>query len=470
VRVRLTVEERIALVLTLLACARALGAEAPAITAQPQSRTNVAGTDATFTVTATGTEPLAYQWTLALEVIAGATDSSYTATNVQVMGEPASYQVVITNDSGSVTSEVAYLTVTEPGEPEPDTNYYAAVSGLPKMKVGGQQVSMMVKADMFLPLVLAKSLAGLVSGITNAEQAGAARAMMHPLTRGLPLSVSSNVVYSNTWFLKNVRGVTAGSLGQWGSDMAAASNCAGNFHYCCGYTNGWGIYQVPCVLVNRRFTVSPGHTGKWNSTNCYEKWVGTNGVAYFVGSLASVDFDGIPCQNGSLPAHILQLALDLGYQTNAGFPLLFDGKVTLLASDMPTDVESAVLWPTNLPDYTAQTNCAWPLPTVQTGQYAEWFVFDGQVTVGWIPRGSLGLTFHEELDLFHVPTGTGGNCGSPSYNILNDQAVLVYGYANTQHKQLFEAAMLYLWTNNGMSAATCPGFREVDLSAYARLR
>lgn len=432
--------------------------------AEPKDLAVPAGCEAIFSVVVQSEQVYGYtyQWYLGGDPVPGATTRAYAYRTTEVTGEPASYWVVAkTQPSGCWTSQVATLTVGLPGE---------CRSALPKLRMGGQKVSLIVKAEKFLPLVLAKSLTGLVSGITNAEQAGAARAMMHPLTRGLPLSVSSNVVYSNTWFLKNVRGVTAGSLGQWGSDMAAASNCAGNFHYCCGDTNGWGIYQVPCVLVNRRFTVSPGHTGKWNSTNCYEKWVGTNGVAYFVGSLASVDFDGIPCQNGSLPAHILQLALDLGYQTNAGFPRLFDGKVTLLASDMPADVESAVLWPTNLPDYTAQTSVAWPLPAAQTAQFAQWYVFEGQVTVGWIPRGSLGLTFHEELDQFHVPTGLGGNCGSPSYNILNDQAVLTYGYANTQHKQLFEAAMLYLWTNNGMSAATCPGFREVDLSGYARLR
>ena len=35
---------------------------APSITAQPASRTNNAGQTATFTVTASGTPPLAYQW------------------------------------------------------------------------------------------------------------------------------------------------------------------------------------------------------------------------------------------------------------------------------------------------------------------------------------------------------------------------------------------------------------------------
>jgi len=34
----------------------------PGITTQPQSRTDVAGTTATFWVAVTGTPPLAYQW------------------------------------------------------------------------------------------------------------------------------------------------------------------------------------------------------------------------------------------------------------------------------------------------------------------------------------------------------------------------------------------------------------------------
>ena len=38
------------------------GFSQPIITTQPQSQTNVAGTDATFSVAATGAPPLNYQW------------------------------------------------------------------------------------------------------------------------------------------------------------------------------------------------------------------------------------------------------------------------------------------------------------------------------------------------------------------------------------------------------------------------
>lgn len=448
--------------------AAAAWAAAPSIVTPPANLEVPAGCPATFLVTASGDAPLAYQWWLGGEAVAAGTVSRYTFTTTEITGEPADYYAVVTNASGSVTSAVATISVVAAAD--------CPVMGVPKVRLGGQNVSLMVKAERFLPLVLARSVEGLVAGITNDAQAGAARAMMHPLTRPLSsLSVSSNVVYSNSWFLKDIRNVTGGSLGQWGSDLAAASNCAGNSHYCCGTTNGWGIYQVPCVLVNRRFTVSPGHTGKWNGTNCYEKWVGTNGVAYFINSLASVDFDGYPCQNGSLPAHILQQALDLGYQTNVGYPLLLDGKITLLASDVPDDVESAVLWPTNLPDYTTTSDRTYLWPRMQTGQEAEWGIASSTAMVGGITQEYIPVQFHEELDFNNVPHydfggGSGGNSGSPTYDLLGNQAVLSYKYAYTYYRPLFEAAMMYLWTNNGGTVETCPTLTEVDLSGYARLR
>ncbi|HOX56136.1 MAG TPA: immunoglobulin domain-containing protein [Candidatus Paceibacterota bacterium] len=82
----------------------------PSITAQPQDQSVSQGANATFTVTATGTAPLAYQWRLNAAPIAGATASTYTRSNVQPADE-GSYSVVITNGTGSVTSSDAVLTV-----------------------------------------------------------------------------------------------------------------------------------------------------------------------------------------------------------------------------------------------------------------------------------------------------------------------------------------------------------------------
>jgi len=83
---------------------------APFISSQPQSQTIPVGGNANFTVTATGTAPLAYQWRFNGTNIAGATTTSYAVFNAQVTNS-GSFTVIITNVAGSVTSTVATLTV-----------------------------------------------------------------------------------------------------------------------------------------------------------------------------------------------------------------------------------------------------------------------------------------------------------------------------------------------------------------------
>jgi len=55
----------------------------PVISAQPQSQTVSVGSNVLFSVTATGTEPLGYQWRFNTADIAGATGSTYTLNNAQ---------------------------------------------------------------------------------------------------------------------------------------------------------------------------------------------------------------------------------------------------------------------------------------------------------------------------------------------------------------------------------------------------
>lgn len=82
----------------------------PSITAQPQSQTNAFGGTATFTVSVSGTTPLAYQWRLAGTNLASANAASLVLTNLQIAAA-GNYSVVVTNAYGSVTSAVATLTV-----------------------------------------------------------------------------------------------------------------------------------------------------------------------------------------------------------------------------------------------------------------------------------------------------------------------------------------------------------------------
>jgi hypothetical protein len=83
------------------------------ITAQPQSQSVVAGSNAVFTAAAAGAAPLNYQWQFNGGAIAGATNTSLTLVSVQSVNA-GSYTVVVTNSAASATSAVAVLTVLVP--------------------------------------------------------------------------------------------------------------------------------------------------------------------------------------------------------------------------------------------------------------------------------------------------------------------------------------------------------------------
>lgn len=98
------------------------------IVRQPLSRTNNAGTVATFWADAGGTAPFSFQWRRSetnlvnSANVSGATTSLLTLTNV-LRGDAGEYSVVVTNMSGSLTSAVATLTVVDPwvsSHPQPD--------------------------------------------------------------------------------------------------------------------------------------------------------------------------------------------------------------------------------------------------------------------------------------------------------------------------------------------------------------
>ena len=91
---------------------------APAITAQPRSRTITAGQMATFSVTATGTGPLIYQWKKGDTDIPGATSSDYTTPAMSYAGNGALYSVEVSNSAGKATSSSATLTVGKTSTPK----------------------------------------------------------------------------------------------------------------------------------------------------------------------------------------------------------------------------------------------------------------------------------------------------------------------------------------------------------------
>ena len=83
----------------------------PVITTQPADATVRLGAKAKFTVVATGTPILKYQWTKNGTTIAGATGKTYTTPSTTSADNGALFAVTVTNSAGSVTSNNAVLTV-----------------------------------------------------------------------------------------------------------------------------------------------------------------------------------------------------------------------------------------------------------------------------------------------------------------------------------------------------------------------
>ena len=81
----------------------------PAISAQPTNLSVNQGQAASFSVTATGTSPMNYQWQKNGTAISGATEGSYSIANAQATAV-AAYTAVVTNVAGSSTSSAAYST------------------------------------------------------------------------------------------------------------------------------------------------------------------------------------------------------------------------------------------------------------------------------------------------------------------------------------------------------------------------
>ena len=115
--------------------------QGPAISSQPQSRMNNAGTTAAFSVSASGGAPLAYRWRKNSSNlsdggnISGATTATLTLANV-LEADAGTYSVVVTNAFDSVTSLLATLEVIDPAITSQPANQMVLAGGTAVFTVG----------------------------------------------------------------------------------------------------------------------------------------------------------------------------------------------------------------------------------------------------------------------------------------------------------------------------------------------
>lgn len=84
----------------------------PGIVSSPTGQTVRVGTQATFSVVASGAAPLSFQWQRNNVAILEATAASYTTGPLTLADDASTYRAIVTNPFGSVTSDPALLTVT----------------------------------------------------------------------------------------------------------------------------------------------------------------------------------------------------------------------------------------------------------------------------------------------------------------------------------------------------------------------
>ena len=108
----------------------------PAITAEPQSLATNAGANVSFSVTATGTAPLTYQWRFNTSDVSGATASSYQRSNVQ-SSDAGSYSVLVSNVAGTRLSADAVLTLLSSSAPHIDSITLLSGQGFQLQLSGG---------------------------------------------------------------------------------------------------------------------------------------------------------------------------------------------------------------------------------------------------------------------------------------------------------------------------------------------
>jgi GH25 family lysozyme M1 (1,4-beta-N-acetylmuramidase) len=89
------------------------GTNAPNVTSNPASLTVAAGSNATFTVHASGTAPLSFRWLFNGTVVPGAVSSNYTIANAQLTNA-GGYVAIVSNSYAAVSTTPAFLSVLSP--------------------------------------------------------------------------------------------------------------------------------------------------------------------------------------------------------------------------------------------------------------------------------------------------------------------------------------------------------------------
>ena len=213
----------------------------PSITAQPQSQTVIAGSTAMFSVAASGSAPLAYQWRQSGTNIAGATASSFSRVNAQPINA-GNYTVIVTNGLGSITSALASLTI----------NYSLTANA-----TTGGTVAKSPNQTSYAPGSVVTLTAASVSSFPFSGWSGDASGTNNPLTVTLTtnLAITANFISPVADLI--VDNPQATFSGTWSTDTSAADKYGADYRTvssAAGTASATGTF-TPNVVAGGRYDV-----------------------------------------------------------------------------------------------------------------------------------------------------------------------------------------------------------------------
>jgi hypothetical protein len=137
---------------------------APSINTQPLDVAAVEGNSASFTVVASGSAPLSYQWQKNLTDIPSATQANYTLSAATLADSGASFRCRVSNTVGPIYSNAAVLTVT----PAPQAPVITTFSATPSTMTLGQPTMLSWAVTGASSLSLDNGI-GSVTGLTSKQ-------------------------------------------------------------------------------------------------------------------------------------------------------------------------------------------------------------------------------------------------------------------------------------------------------------
>ena len=250
---------------------------APSITTQPMNQTVAAGQTATFSVIASGTTPLSYQWSKntgsGYAPISGATSSSYTTPATTLGDNGTTFEVTVTNTVSSVTSNPATLTVMNS---TPSINFGAGFTSTGLTFNGGAAIS--------------GTRLRLTDGGTGEARSAFFNAPVN--VQSFTNDFSFQLTNPNAdGFTFTVEGNTASAVGTGGGGLGYGTNSSGTIPGI-GNSVAVGFQLYSSVLGNKAVSL----TGSWTNGASPSATPGTNttGVNLHSGDVMNVHmtYDG----------------------------------------------------------------------------------------------------------------------------------------------------------------------------------